>query len=331
MAFFELEPWEQRYMKAALPKHKIQFFDKPLTKSKLKSIKNIDVLGVFVFSPITKEIIAKLPKLKLIVTFSTGFDHIDLKACKEKNIAVANVPYYGENTVAEHTFALLFALAKKITESVARTRTGDFSLKGLRGFDLKGKTLGIVGVGHIGSHVARMAKGFEMKLLGTCRTKDPQVAKETGLKYVPLNTLLKHSDIISLHLPLNEQTKYTLNKDAFKKMKKGVILINTARGPLIDTCALLKALDNGTVAAAGLDVLEGECNIKEERQLLSPQFKQICDLKTVLEDHMLLQHKNVIITPHNAFNTKEALMRIMDTSVENLNAFLKGRKKNRVV
>ncbi len=331
MAFFELEPWEQRHIKQALPKHPIQFFNKTLTKSKLKAIKNIEVLGVFVFSPLTKEIIKQLPKLKLIVTLSTGFDHIDLKACKERNIAVANVPYYGENTVAEHTFALLFALAKKIPESVARTRAGDFTLKGLRGFDLKGKILGIVGVGHIGSHVARMAKGFEMKLLGYCRHKDVKLAKETGLQYVSLNTLLKRADIITLHLPLNEFTEHTLNKAAFKKMKKGVVIINTARGPLIDTHALLKALDDGTVAAAGLDVLEEECHIKEERQLLSPAFKQVCDLKTVLEDHMLLQHKNAIITPHNAFNTKEALIRIMDTSVDNVKAFLKNKKKNRVV
>lgn len=328
IAFFELESWEVKEVKAALKGHDVRFFEGPLTSRRIKDIKDVEVLGIFVFSPVTKEIITKLPKLKMIATMSTGYDHIDLVTCKERKIIVTNVPFYGENTVAEHAMALLLALAKKIPESVARTRAGDFGLKGLRGFDLKGKTLGIVGVGHIGSHVARMAKGFEMKLLGYCRAKDPKLVKETGLRYVPLNTLLRKSDIISLHLPLNEQTQHIINKSAFQKMKKGVILINTARGPLIDTNALLQALSNGTVAAAGLDVLEGECHIKEERQLLSPQFKQVCDIQTVLADHLLAHRGDVIITPHNAFNSTEALLRIMHTTLDNIKGYLKKKPKN---
>jgi D-lactate dehydrogenase len=224
--------------------------------------------------------------------------------------------------------ALLLAISRKVPQSIERTRAGDFLLKGLRGFDLKGKTIGIIGVGHIGSHVVKMARAFDMNVLGYNRTADQKLAKRLGFTYTSLDVLLKKSDILSLHLPLTEKTYHFLNQKAFAKMKKGVIIINTARGGLIDTYALVRALDTGVVAAAGLDVLEGECHIKEERQLISPVFAQKCDLKTILADHILLRRKNVFITPHNAFNSQEALARIIDTSVENIVAYLRGKKKN---
>ncbi|MBI3034501.1 hydroxyacid dehydrogenase, partial [Candidatus Woesearchaeota archaeon] len=248
-----------------------------------------------------------------------------LDECKKRNITVCNVPFYGENTVAEHTFALILALSRKIIEGAERTRKGDFSLDGLRGFDLKGKTIGIVGMGSIGQHVARMAKGFEMNILAFDLRKDSKLAKSLGFRYVDFEYLLKNSSIITLHCPYSKATHHLINKSNIGKIKKGGILINTARGALIETEALVNALSRGIISSAGLDVLEEECAIKEEKQLLSKRFAQECDLRTVLENHILQRMENVVITPHNAFNSTEALLRILDTTIENIKAY--SRKK----
>ena len=308
--------------------HKLIFVEEHLSAETAAKAKGCKAIAIFIYSEIDKEVIEKLPELKLIATMSTGFDHIDLAAAKERKIVISNVPTYGENTVAEHTFALILALSRKTVESVDRTRQGDFTLKGLRGFDLKGKTIGVVGTGHIGLHVIRIAKGFEMNVFAYDVKKDPPAAKKLGFKYVDLETLLKDSDIITLHCPYNKATHHLINGINIAKIKKGAVLINTARGGLVETHALLKALKDGTIAAAGLDVLEEECNIKEEKQLLTKGFAKECDLKTMLENHMLLNQKNVIITPHNAFNSREALLRILNTTVENINAFAKKKPIN---
>lgn len=323
IAFFELEPWEKEYVKKNIKGYIAQFYDTPLTLENVDKIKNIQIIGIFIYSKITKEILDKLPKLKMIATFSTGYDHIDLEECQKHNVKVCNVPVYGENTVAEHTFALILALSRKIFQSIERTKKGSFSYDGLRGFDLKGKTIGLIGTGHISGHVARMANGFEMNILGYDINQNPELIKNFGLKYVDINTLIKESDIISLHLPLNDKTKYTINKKNISLMKPTAIIINTARGGLIETEALVKALQNNKIAGAGLDVLEEECFIKEEKELLSEEFSKTCNLHTLIENHILLQSDNVIITPHNAFNSTEALHRILDTSIENITNFEK--------
>ena len=275
-----------------------------------------------------KDVLQKLPDLEMIATRSTGFDHIDIQTAGANKVVVCNVPFYGENTVAEHTFALILALSRKLFDSAERARKGDFTLDGLRGFDLKDKMLGIIGLGHIGFHVARIAKGFEMKVLAYDVKEDKKLAKKIGFEYSSLENLLANSDIITLHAPYNEKTKHLINSENIKKIKKGACLINTARGGLIETQALFKALSDGTLAGAGLDVLEEECFIKEEAQLLSKEFPKTCDLRTVLQNHILLQQKNVIITPHNAFNSNEALMRILDTTVENIKSFAAGKPQN---
>lgn len=326
-AFFEIEDWEKEYIKRRL-KLKLDIFEHELNEQVLKKIKDIEILSVFIYSKITKELIRKLPKLKLIATMSTGYDHIDAEECKKRKITVCNVPSYGENTVAEHTFALILALSRKICQSYDRTKKGDFSLEGLRGFDLKDKTIGVIGVGRIGQHVIKIAKGFEMNVLAFDLRKDEKLAKELGFKYASLNEILKNSDIITLHVPYNKQTHHMLNKKNIKLIKKGALLINTARGGLIETEALVKALADKTLSGAGLDVLEEECEIKEEKQLLSKKFPMECDLKTILENHILLEQENVIITPHNAFNSNEALKRILDTTIENIKAFQKGKPIN---
>jgi D-lactate dehydrogenase len=328
IAFFEVEEWEKEYIRKNLKGFSIQFFDGPLSDKNISKVKNSECLGIFIYSKITKEILDKLPKLKIIATLSTGFDHIDLDECARRNIIVCNVPFYGENTVAEHTFALILALSRKIFQSIKRTKGGNFSYDGLRGFDLKGKTIGLIGTGHISAHVARIAYGFEMKILGYDMNQDPELVKNYGLKYVDMNTLLKGSDIVSLHLPLNDKTRYTISKKNITLMKPTALLINTARGGLIETDALAKALQNKRIGGAGLDVLEEESIIKEERQLLSEQFTPTYNMQTLLENHILMQLDNVIITPHNAFNSEEALLRIIDTSLENIRNFSKRMPQN---
>lgn len=328
IAFFELESWEKEYLSKNLKNCEIQFIDGHLSENNAAQAKSADAIGIFIYSAVNKKILERLPNLKLIATLSTGFDHIDIKECKKRKIVVCNVPHYGENTVAEHAFALILNLTRMIHKAYERTKIGDFSLDGLRGTDLRGKTIGVVGTGSIGQHVIRIARGFEMDVIAFDKFKNTKMAKKLEFKYVSFEHLLKNSDIITLHVPFNKSTHHLINKKALSKMKKGVFIINTARGGIIDTSALLKGLKSGKIGGAGLDVLEGECFIKEEKQILSKHFLKECDLKTVLQDHLLLKQPNVIITPHSAFNSSEALHRILDITLLNIKSFLKGKKVN---
>ena len=330
ICFFEIEPWEKDILKKSFPKDKLYFSKKRLTLRKANKYKDLDALTVFVHSEIDKSILDKLPRLKFIATMSTGFDHIDVEECKKRNIIVCNVPTYGENTVAEHTFTLILALSRKIVDCVNRTKIGSFNLDGLRGFDLMGKTIGVVGGGNIGKHVIRMALGFEMKVLVFDLYQDKKLAKKMGFKYVSMDKLLKVSDIVTIHVPYNKHTHHLMNKSNLSLMKKNSLLINTSRGGVVDTKALVKALKKKQIAGAGLDVLEDECDIIEETQLLKKEFGGRCDLHKIVEGHPLLKMDNVIVTPHNAFNTNEALMRILETTVKNIKGFKKGRKVNLV-
>lgn len=330
IAFFETENWEKEYLTKNLKNSELKFFNEPLEEKYFAVIKDYPIISPFIYSKFTREVFNFLPKVKLISTRSTGFDHIDISEAKNKKIKVCNVPYYGENTVAEHTFALILALSRKLCLSWERSKKGDFSQEGLRGFDLKGKILGIIGMGHIGQHVARIAKGFEMKVIAFDLKKDLKLAKEFDFTYVDFKKLLKTADIISLHVPFNKATRHLINKDNVNLIKKSAYLINTARGGLIETGALIKALGEKILAGAALDVLEEECFVKEERQLLSKEFPKECDLKTVLQNHLLLQQENVVITPHNAFNSQEALERILETTVSNIQSFLKNKPVNLV-
>ncbi len=331
IAFFEVEDWEIPKIRELLAGYSLKFFKEKLNSENIKEIGDFDVLSVFIYSKVDENVLKAMPNLKLITTRSTGFDHIDLKACQAKKITVCNVPTYGANTVAEHAFALILAISRKIIESVERTKKGNFDLKDLRGFDLKGKTIGVVGgCGNIGRHVVRIAHGFEMNILVFDVKKDEKFAKEMGFRFVDMDTLLGNSDIITLHVPLIPATKHMINSENISKIKKGAVLINTARGGLIETEALIKGLDQGIIAYAGLDVLEEECAMKEERELLTSEFTKTCDLRKVLEQHILIENPKVIITPHNAFNSQEALMRILETTIENIKSFIGGMFVNLV-
>lgn len=332
ICFFEVEKWEEEILRSRFSNQECKLFSEHLQDVDLATLQDCEVLSSFVFSILDEKTLHKLPSLKMIATRSTGFDHIDLNTCKKRGIHVANVPLYGERTVAEHTFALILALYKKIIPSVERTRGGSFSLENLRGCDLNGKTLGIIGTGNIGKHVARIAWGFEMNILAHDIAPDSSLEKAWGLKYVSLEELLENSDIITLHVPANSSTQHLIHEKHLPLIKKGALLINTARGSVVDTKALVKGITNGIFGGLGLDVLEHEPKIREERELLSTLFKgENSELSTLLANEFLLHHReNVIITPHNAFNTHEALERILLSSLQNIQDFEKGLKTNSV-
>jgi D-lactate dehydrogenase len=328
IAFFELEGWEKDFFSKSLKDYELIFSEEELSEKNVNSVKDANLICIFIGSDITKKVLSKFENLKGIITRSTGFDHIDLKACKKNKITVSNTPYYGENTVAEHTFALILALSRKIVESVERTKKRDFSLEGLRGFDLKDKTIGVVGTGHIGSYVAKISKGFGMNVLAFNKQKNEKIAKKIGFKYAKnFEDLIKNSDIITFHVPLIKSTYHMLNKKNISKVKKGAYLVNTSRGEVVENGAIIEALNKGILKGAGLDVLEDENIIKEEKQLLTKKFSRE-EFFNVVENNVLLNYENVIITPHNAFNTQEALQRIMDTTLENIQGMIKNKPNN---
>ncbi len=225
-------------------------------------------------------------------------------------------------------FGLLLTLSRKLGEAVDRTRKGDFSPEGLQGFDLNGKTLGVMGTGAIGRCVIRIARGFQMEVLAHDLFEDAGLAASLGFTYAPLQEVLSRSDIVTLHVPGKASAGHLFSAQEFSWMKRGVVLLNTARGNLIDMQALLHALAEGRVAGVGLDVLPEEPTIREEAELLRSVFQQQHDLQNLLADHILLRMRNVVVTPHIAFNTREAMQRILDTTVENILAFLRGEPQH---
>lgn len=320
---------EKDFFLKSLPEHQLSFFENPLSGQSLpdEKDKDFDIISVFVGSKIDGKVISAFPNLKHISTRSTGFDHIDVEAVKSKNISVSNVPGYGAKTVAEFTIGLIIALLRKIPHAVQRLKvSGDFTFEGLRGFDLNGKTLGIIGTGRIGLNTAKIASGFDMQVLAY----DTRPKEDCGIKYVSLDELLKNSDIVTIHVPYTKETHHLINKEKIALMKKGAFLVNTSRGGLIDTEALYQALISEKLAGAGLDVLEEEGDLKEEAELLGGGRMNSSEYKTVLEDHVLIHHPNVIITPHMAFYTKEAEFSIRETAAKNISSAILGKPENLV-
>lgn len=331
IVFFETEDWEARYIdKGACPARGCAVHRDRLTEETARLAEDAEIVSVFIYSDVDKPALDKLPKLRMIATRSTGYDHVDLEECGRRGIVVSNVPYYGENTVAEHAFGLILSLSRKIYKAVVRTSKLDFSFESLRGFDLKDRTIGVVGAGRIGLHVIRIAKGFGMEVLAYDVRQEPLLAEVLGFTYVPLEDLLRRSDVISLHVPLNEATRHMINRDNIGLIKRGALLVNTARGAIVETEALMAALDQGVIAGAGLDVFEGEESVKEETALLVQRLPGE-KMREILLSYALLHRENVVITPHIAFYSEEALRRIMHTTEQNILAFLEGRPENVVV
>lgn len=294
--------------------------------------KDAEVISVFVASQVTRQMIEKMPRLKLIATRSTGFDHIDLEAAKARDVTVLNVPTYGENTVAEAAFSLILALTRKLIPTAEATMNGTFKASDFTGVDIKGKTLGIVGMGHIGSHSAQIAKGFEMDIIAYDVHQNEELAKKLGFRYVSFNELLEKSDIITLHTPLLADNYHLINEATLSKMKKGSYLINTARGELVENRALIHALRTNHLAGAGLDTIEGEKLMLSSGILeaLNNNATSPSTFEHAAEVHALLQLPNVITTQHAAFNTQEAIARINDTTVQNIVRFWYGETPNKV-
>lgn len=334
-AFFELEGWEERIISQHFPLVTRTYASDPnevfLTKDKIDDFtlpkqSDFEIISVFVNSRVTERVLSAFPNLKCIATRSTGFDHIDLEACTRRGIMVASVPGYGDNTVAEYAFGLILNLTRKMYLSIDQIKeTSSFTTSGHRGVDIKGKTFGCIGTGRIGKEAIKIAKGFGMHIVAFDARPDEAFAREQGVEYMSLEKLLQSSDVISVHCPYNEGTHHLINKNNVSLIKRGAYLVNTARGPIIETDAIIKGLEEKIFAGVGLDVLEEEGETRDEMRFIAEGHPRENELKTIIQNHMLMRHPNVIITPHNAFNSQEALERILNTTLENIKGFEGGR------
>ncbi len=333
ITFFEVPKHEQESLQLLLQDHEVIFTEDKLDKDNLSIAQDSEIVSVFINSVLDQEVLSKLPKLKYIATRSTGYDHIDINFAHSLGIEISNVPAYGSSTVAEFAFALLLNLSRKIHLANEKLKEdADFSIYNFRGFDLYGKTLGIIGTGKIGKNMARMALGFNMKVIAYDLYPDLEFAKNNNITYKTLDEVISESDVISLHAPYNKENHHLINKEKMLKMKKGIYIINTARGELIDTDALVWGLEEGIIAGAGLDVLEGERELKEELEILASEKRRekVNDYKTLFEDRVLINHKNVIVTPHIAFYSQEAESEILKTTVENIHSFVNQNIINQI-
>jgi D-lactate dehydrogenase len=325
---FEAEEWEHAARLRLEAQHSVVCTQAALTEEAASQHADAEIVTTFINSTLDRSVIARLPNLRLIATRSTGYDHIDLAYCRSRGIVVSNVPDYGDSTVAEHAFALLLAVARNLVDSVERTRRGNFMQTGLRGFELRGKVLGVIGTGRIGRRVIEIARGFGMHVIAFDVQADAATAQGLGFRYVTFESLLSSADIITLHVPAMPDTVGLLSDRAFSLVKPGLILINTARGNVIDIPALVRALTDERVKAAGLDVLPQEPLIREEAQIFRTNSSDHYDLKALVANHVLLRFPNVIVTPHNAYNTDSAVRRIIDTTIANIEAFARGKPQN---
>lgn len=325
IAFFELEGWEEPAVRAKLAGYTVIVVPGTMDACENSEARTAEVVVVFIDSRVAVDVLARFPNLKFVATRSTGYDHIDREACASRGVRVAFVPGYGDHTVAEFAFGLILSLTRNIYRAIDQVKeTRSFGLDGLRGVDLKGKMLGVVGAGRIGREAIRIGIGFGMVVVAYDPKPNEETAREFGFSYLPLGELLKVSDVITVHCPHTEATHHLLNQKNLPLVKRGAYLVNTARGGIIETEALVAALKSGVLAGAGLDVLEEEGETKDEMRFLSTQPTPN-DLRTVLANHALMSMPNVLITPHVAFNSHEALERILITTLDNIEAFILGK------
>lgn len=310
--------------KANSNKHELHFSPDPLSMETVELATGMEAVSLFSNDDASASILKKLAamEVKNIALRCVGYNHVDLNAARELGIRVANVPEYSPYAIAEHGVALLMALNRKIYESQLLIQMQDFRLDTLIGFDLRGKTVGVIGTGKIGFAFARIMHGFGCKLMAFDPEQNPK-ADSINMQYVSMDELLRQSDVISLNCPLNEHTANLLDEAEFAQMKQGVFLINTARGGVINTDVLLKYLENGTIGAAGLDVYDKEQGLffKDHR------FTRLSDVNFA----RLRSFKNVLITGHQAFLTNEALGGIANTTIHNLDCWAAGKSSENEV
>lgn len=322
---------EPAIIKEILPQADVVFYDQPIgeTDGVPDVIKDCDVLSIFVNSRVTAAMIDSMPNLKHIALRSTGYDHVDYAYATGKGIVVSYVPHYGSQTVAEHAFALILTLSRKIhaMHGLLRT-TGEMDVVAHEGFDLAGKTIGVIGTGAIGKRVCEIAHGFRMKIVAFDLYPSEEFAKQYDITYLPLTEVLANADVVTLHVPATPENYHLLNEDTLKHLKHGAYVINTARGSLIDTVALIHTLKSGQAGGAGLDVYEGEEYLKDELKLVDSREELNMQIwRAFAAEHELLDMQNVVMTPHMAFNTKEAKREITETTLLNITSWQAGETK----
>ncbi len=321
VAFFDTKPYDQASFNEVNQFYgfDIIYFKGHLNMNTVPLTKGIDAVCIFVNDVANAQVIDKLVEngVKLIALRCAGYNNVDLQACKGR-ISVVRVPAYSPHAVAEYTVALMLTLNRKIQRASWRTREGNFSLHGLMGFDMYGKTVGIIGIGKIAKILVEILHGFGMKILAYDVYPDEAYAKAHQITYVSLDELYAHSDIISLHCPLTEQTKHLINMDSIRKMKDGVMIINTGRGALIQANDLIEGLKIKKVGSAALDVYE-----EESEYFYEDKSDKIIDDDTLAR---LLSFNNVIVTSHQAFFTKEALSNIAHTTLQNMRDYQEGKE-----
>ena len=310
ITFLEVDAEDQKLVREHFPD--ADSTEEVLSGDKLISTcKDAEAVSCFIHTHFPKEVIQNLPKLKLLCTRSVGYDHIDLEACTKMGIAVCNVPDYGSHVIAEHVFALLLGTLRHVREGDERVEGGTFDYHGLRGMALRNKTIGIVGTGKIGRRVAQIAHGLGMHILAVDQCRTLELTDLLGVQYVLLPELLQRSDIITLHVPATKETTHMMDTAAFAQMKEGAILVNTARGSLIDTQALLDALQSGKLAYALLDVLEHEQNFGENKELIA--------------------HPHVVTTPHIAFYADDSMHNMYLDAFQSIEQWQRGETPQHIV
>lgn len=320
---YSLKPYEKPFLQQANKDQEIICHSRPLSEYTVTLAEGCEAVCCFVADTLDKTVLAKLSNMgiRLIALRSAGYDHVDMHAARELKLTVCNVPQYSPASIAEFSIAMILSLTRHMIEADQRIKQYNFLLDGLLGFDLKNKTVGIIGTGFIGSAFCRILSGFGCQILAyDVITSDDCVSN--GADYVSLNELYKKSDIISLHCPLNESTHHLINQDTINKMKKGVMIINTSRGGVIDTAALIAGLESGQIGAAGLDVYENEGAIFY-KEFSHKQFQD--EMYKKLEGF-----DNVLLSAHQAYFTADALSNIFKTTINNITAFEKGQVIHKV-
>lgn len=335
IGIFEVrEDWEKKTylelidqkLKDFLRNLEICFFEEPLDEFVAHKYTELNIAVIYIKSRVNKKVLEKLVNLELVITRTTGTDHIDILNCQKKGVKVANSPHYASVTVAEHTMALIFTLSKRIHVAIRKSKMLDFSRIGLLGMDLINKTIGIIGTGRIGREIARLAYGVGMKILAYDILPDKMLEEKYKVQYVSLECLLKESDVIVVMVPYYPKTHHMINRENIKLVKDEAILINTARGPIVDTEAIIWALQNGKLKGGiALDVFEGERVLLEMSEVLGNKFSPE-EYERALKTLHLLSYPNTIFTPHTAHYTKDAIKRDIVWVIENLSEFLKFRE-----
>ena len=322
IAFFGSKPYDETSFNEKNSGYgfELRYYKGHLNLNNVILTQGVDAVCIFVNDTADAEVIRQLAAngVKLLALRCAGYNNVDLKAAAENGITVVRVPAYSPYAVAEYTVALMLSLNRKIPRATWRTRDGNFSLHGLVGFDMYGKTAGIIGTGKIAKKLIAILRGFGMNILAYDLYPDYNFAREHQVVYTTLDELYRSSDIISLHCPLTEQTRYLINDYSISKMKDGVMIINTGRGQLIHTNALIEGLKNKKIGSAGLDVYE-----EESEYFYEDRSDKIIDDDTLAR---LLSFNNVIVTSHQAFFTREALANIASTTLMNIKDFMEHKK-----